>query len=61
MGPVRGRGRGRASGATRGRGANAHPKSAAELDSEIDAFMGVDSASGTPAAKSAENGDVEMT
>ncbi|KAN0136225.1 hypothetical protein V8E53_006085 [Lactarius tabidus] len=60
LGPVRGRGRGRGSGAGRGRGANAPPKSAAELDSEIDAFMAVDSASGTPAAKSAENGDVEM-
>ena len=61
LGPVRGRGRGRGSGAGRGsRAANATPKSAAELDSEIDAFMAVDSASGTPAAKSAENGDVEM-
>ena len=61
MGTSRGRGRGRGSGATgRGRAANAAPKSAAELDSEIDAFMAVDSASGTPAAKSADNGDVEM-
>ena len=63
LGPVRGRGRGRGSGAGRSRGANAPPKSAAELDNEIDAFMAVDSASGTPAAKSAEtaeNGDVEM-
>jgi len=61
LGPVRGgRGRGRGGGAGRGRAANAAPKSAAELDSEIDAFMAVDSASGTPTAKSAENGDVEM-
>ena len=60
LGPVRGRGRGRGNGAGRSRGANAAPKSAAELDNEIDAFMAVDSASGTPAAKSAENGDVEM-
>jgi len=55
----RGRGRGRGSGPGRGRVANALPKSAAELDSEIDAFMAVDSASGTPAVKSAENVDVE--
>jgi C-terminal duplication domain of Friend of PRMT1 len=61
LGTSRGRGRGRGSGATgRGRAANAAPKSVAELDSEIDAFMAVDSASGTPAAKSADNGDVEM-
>ncbi|KAH9010553.1 hypothetical protein EDB84DRAFT_1279663, partial [Lactarius hengduanensis] len=60
VGPVRGRGRGRGSGAGRGRAANAAPKSAAELDNEIDAFMAVDSTSGTPAAKSVDNGDVEM-
>ncbi|KAH8981301.1 hypothetical protein EDB86DRAFT_2954852 [Lactarius hatsudake] len=60
VGPVRGRGRGRGGGAGRGRAANAPPKSAAELDSEIDAFMAVDSTSGTPAAKSVDNGDVEM-
>ena len=60
LGPVRGRGRGRGSGTGRGRAANAAPKSAAELDSEIDAFMAVDSTSGTPAARSADNGDVEM-
>ncbi|KAH9056508.1 hypothetical protein EDB87DRAFT_1636455 [Lactarius vividus] len=60
VGPVRGRGRGRGSGAGRGRAANVAPKSAAELDSEIDAFMAVDSTSGTPAAKSVDNGDVEM-
>jgi hypothetical protein len=58
-------GQGRAAGARRGSGpgrgrvGNALPKSAAELDSEIDAFMAVDSASGTPAVKSAENVDVE--
>ena len=60
LGPIRGKGRGRGVGAGRSRAANAPPKSAAELDSEIDAFMAVDSASGTPAAKSAENADVEM-
>ena len=57
---MRGRGRGRVAGTGRGRTSNAQPKSAAELDNEIDAFMSIDGASGTPAAKPAENGDVEM-
>ena len=57
---MRGRGRGRGAGTGRGRTSNAPPKSAAELDNELDAFMGVDGASDTPAAKPAENGDVEM-
>lgn len=57
---MRGRGRGRVAGTGRGRTSNAPPKSAAELDNEIDAFMAVDSASGTPAVKPAESGDVEM-
>jgi len=57
---MRGRGRGRVASNGRGRTSNAPPKSAAELDNELDAFMGVDGASGTPAAQPAENGDVEM-
>lgn len=36
------------------------PKSAAELDNELDAFMAVDSGAGTPSVKPVENGDVEM-
>jgi len=60
VGSTRGRGRGRVAGSGRGRTSNAPPKSAAELDNEIDAFMAVDSASGTPAAKPAESVDVEM-
>jgi len=61
MGSLRGSGgRGRGAGVGRGRTSNAPPKSAAELDDEIDAFMAVDSASGTPSTKPAENGDVEM-
>ena len=59
MGSMRGS-RGRGAGVGRGRTSNALPKSAAELDDEIDAFMAVDSASGTSSAKPAENGDVEM-
>jgi len=55
----RGRGRGGA-GAGRGRISNASPKSAAELDNELDAFMAFDSASATPSAKPVENGDVDM-
>ena len=43
----------------RGRTSTVVP-SAAELDSEIDAFMAVDNGSGTHPAKPAENGDVEM-
>jgi hypothetical protein len=39
----------------------APPKSAAELDNELDAFMAVDSGAGTPSAKPVENGDVEMS
>jgi hypothetical protein len=38
----------------------APPKSAAELDNELDAFMAVDSGSSIPSAKAVENGDVEM-
>jgi hypothetical protein len=38
----------------------APPKSAAELDNELDAFMAVDSGPGVASAKPAENGDVEM-
>lgn len=56
-GLIRGRGRGRGAGAGRDRASIAPPKSAAELDNEIDAFMAVDS---VPSAKPAENGDVEM-
>ena len=56
---MRGRGRGRVAGTGRGRTSNA-PKSATELDNELDAFMAVEGASDTPAAKPAENGDVEM-
>jgi len=54
------RGRGKSAGVGRGRTSNAPLKSAAELDNELDAFMSVDSTSGTPSAKPAENGDVEM-
>lgn len=57
---MRGRGRGRVAGTGRGRTSNAPPKSATELDNELDAFMAVEGASGTSAAKPAENGDVEM-
>ncbi|KAH9986170.1 hypothetical protein BJV74DRAFT_845142 [Russula compacta] len=60
LGAIRGRGRGRGTGAGRGRTSTAPPKSAAELDNELDAFMAVDNGSGTPSAKPAENGDVEM-
>jgi hypothetical protein len=55
---IRGRGRGRGGGAGRDRAFAATPKSAAELDNELDAFMAVDGGTGTPPAK--ENGDVEM-
>ncbi|KAI0246661.1 hypothetical protein BJV78DRAFT_1286191 [Lactifluus subvellereus] len=58
LGTLRGRVRTRGTG--RSRTSVAPPKSAAELDSEIDAFMAVDGGSGTPSAKPAENGDVEM-
>ncbi|KAI0298003.1 hypothetical protein BC826DRAFT_1124242 [Russula brevipes] len=63
LGSIRGRGRGRGAGvgAARGRTSTAPPKSAAELDSELDAFMAVDSGSATPSTKPAENGDVEMS
>jgi hypothetical protein len=57
---MRGRGRGKSAGVGRGRTSNAPLKSAAELDNELDAFMSVDNTSGTPSAKPAENGDVEM-
>ncbi|KAH9964856.1 hypothetical protein BC827DRAFT_1259441 [Russula dissimulans] len=60
LGTIRGRGRGRGTGSGRDRTSTALPKSAAELDNELDAFMAVDSGSGTPSAKPAENGDVEM-
>ncbi len=58
---VRGRGRGRGAGAGRDRVSIAPPKSAAELDNELDAFMAVDGGTGIPPAKPAENGDVEMS
>jgi hypothetical protein len=57
---IRGRGRGRGGGVGRDRAFAATPKSAAELDNELDAFMAVDGGTGTPPAKLAENGDVEM-
>jgi len=60
IGLIRGRGRGRGAGAGRDRASIAPPKSAAELDNEIDAFMAVDSGTGIPPAKPAGNGDVEM-
>ena len=56
---MRGRGRGRGAGAGRDRASIAPPKSAAELDNELDAFMAVDGGTGTPPAKPAE-ADVEM-
>jgi hypothetical protein len=56
---MRGRGRGRGAGAGRDRVSIAPPKSAAELDNELDAFMAVDSGTGISPAKPAE-GDVEM-
>jgi hypothetical protein len=60
LGSIRGRVRARGTGTGRNRTSTVLPKSAAELDSEIDAFMAVDSGSGTPCANPAENGDVEM-
>jgi len=60
LGSIRGRGRGRGNGSGRDRTSAAPPKSAADLDSELDAFMAVDSGSGTPSAKPVENGDVDM-
>jgi hypothetical protein len=57
---MRGRGRGRGTGAGHDRAPTAPPKSAAELDNELDAFMAVDSGPGIPSAKPVENGDVEM-
>ena len=63
LGPIRGRGprgRGQGAGAGRDRASFAPPKSAAELDNELDAFMSVDSGTGIPPTKPAENGDVEM-
>ncbi|KAH9975503.1 hypothetical protein BGW80DRAFT_1225019 [Lactifluus volemus] len=63
LGPVRGRARpgrtGASTGTGRGRTSTVVP-SAAELDSEIDAFMAVDNGSGTHPAKPVESGDVEM-
>lgn len=59
FGSMRGRGRGRGATAGRDRASIAPPKSAAELDNELDAFMAVDGGTGTPPAKPAE-GDVEM-
>ncbi|KAI0270661.1 hypothetical protein BC834DRAFT_862513 [Gloeopeniophorella convolvens] len=60
LGPTRGRGRGRGAAPSRGRPFKAAPKTAAELDGEIEAFMSTDSGSGTAAPKAAEAGDVEM-
>jgi hypothetical protein len=60
LGSIRGRARARGTAIGRSRTSTVLPKSAAELDSEIDAFMAVDSGSGTPSAKPAETGDVEM-
>ncbi|KAI0288848.1 hypothetical protein B0F90DRAFT_1799671 [Multifurca ochricompacta] len=57
---IRGRGRGPGTGPARGRISTPLPKSAAELDSELDAFMSVDSGFATPSTKPAENGDMEM-
>ncbi len=59
-GLIRGRGRGRGAGVGRDRASIVPPKSAAELDNELDAFMAVDSGPGTLSPKPAENGDVEM-
>ncbi|KAH9990879.1 hypothetical protein BJV77DRAFT_1010805 [Russula vinacea] len=57
---TRGRGRRRGTGGGHDRASMAPPKSAAELDNELDAFMAVDSGPGVASAKPAENGDVEM-